>query len=311
MELENVRAALEWALTSPTLAEKGVELAGSLFWFWTKSGRFEEGERWLERALAVQVPVRGSVRARALIGLANVHFFQGRQLEVSARAAEALSLGRDDGDAWVVTFALFLQGTAAFERGDNEQAEARSREALDAADASGEAWLRGAPLLILGHVAASKGDHDRAQPLYAESIEVLRRAGDTWALSIVLAAAASLAIVREDYTQARVQASEALSLCEELEDPRGIAWSLEVFADLLAAAGLADGAARLWGAAEGRLEYVGGSLAPSIRWVRDRYIERARAAVGETSFETARAEGRAMSSAQAIAFAHQRTLLPG
>ena len=107
-------------------------------------------------------------------------------------------------------------------------------------------------------------------------------AGDTWGLGIVLAAAASLAIVREDFAQARAQASEALSLCQELEDPRGIAWSLEVFAGLLAAAGLADGAARLWGAAEGRLENVGGSLAPSIRWVRDRYIERARAAVGET-----------------------------
>jgi non-specific serine/threonine protein kinase len=251
MELENLRAALEWALTSPTLAEKGVELAGSLFWFWTKNGMFEEGKRWLEQALALPVPVRGSVRARALIGLAHMHFFQGRLLEVSAVAAEALSLGRDDGDAWVVTFALFLHGTAAFESGENELAEARSQEALAAADASEDTWLRGPSLLILGHVAASKGDHDRAHLLYAESIRVLRQAGDSWGLGIVLAAAASLAIVREDYSQARAQASEALSLCEELEDPRGIAWSLEVFAGLLAAAGQADGAARLWGAAEG------------------------------------------------------------
>ena len=43
--------------------------------------------------------------------------------------------------------------------------------------------------------------------------------------------------------------------------------------------------------AEGQLENVGGSLAPSIRWIRDRSIERARAAVGETSFESARTEG--------------------
>jgi non-specific serine/threonine protein kinase len=310
MELENVRAALEWALTSPTLAAKGVELAGSLFWFWTKSGRFEEGKRWLELALSAPCVVRGSVRARALIGLAHIHFFQGHLPEVTSLAAEALSLELDDGDAWIVTFALFLQGTAAFERGDNEQAEARSREALDAAIASEDAWLRGPPLLVLGHVAAFKGDHARAQSLYAESIEALRRSGDTWGLGIVLAAAASLAIVREDYAQASAQVSEALSLCEKLEDPRGIAWSLEVFADLQAAAGLAEEAARLWGAAEGRLEVVGSSLAPSIRWVRDRYVGRTRAALGETSFETARTEGRAMSPAQAIAFARQRTLVP-
>jgi predicted ATPase/DNA-binding winged helix-turn-helix (wHTH) protein len=304
-ELENVRAALEWALTSPTLAEKGVELAGSLFWFWTKSGMFEEGKRWLEQALALPAPVRGSVRARTLIGLAHMHFFQGRLLEVSAVAAEALTLGREHGDAWVVTFALFLQGTAAFESGDNELAEARSREALAAAADSADTWLRGPPLLILGHVAASKGDHDSAHLLYAESIAVQRHAGDRWGLGIVLAAAASLAIVRQDYALARAQASEALSFCEELEDPRGIAWSLEVFAGLLAAAGLAEGAARLWGAAEGRLANIGGSLAPSIRWVRDRYIERARAVAGETSFDTARIEGRAMSSAEAIAFARE------
>ena len=53
IELENVRAALEWALTSASLAEKGLELAGALFWFWMKRGLFEEGRLWLERALAV------------------------------------------------------------------------------------------------------------------------------------------------------------------------------------------------------------------------------------------------------------------
>jgi hypothetical protein len=51
-------------------------------------------------------------------------------------------IGRAAGDAWAVSFALFSQATAAFERGDHEQAEVRSREALDAADVSGEdaAW---------------------------------------------------------------------------------------------------------------------------------------------------------------------------
>ncbi len=309
IELENIREALASALTSPVLAEKGVELAGSLFWFWTKSGLFEEGKRWLTQALAVQGQVRASVRAWALIGLAHMHFFQGRQVEVSVLAAEALSLGREQRDLGVVSFSLFLQGTTAFERGEHELAEVRSWEALDAADANGEAGLRGPPLLVLGHVAASNGDYDRAQLLYDESIAVLRLVGEWWGLGIVLSAAAGVRIVRGDFAQANVQASEALSLCQELEDPRGIAWSLEVFAGLLAAARLADGAARLWGAAEGLLESVGGSLAPSITWVRDRYIERARTSVGETAFEAARSEGRAMSSKEAIAFAQRA--LPG
>ena len=80
---------------------------------------------------------------------------------------------------------------------------------------------------------------------------MLRRAGDTWGLGIVLAAAASLRHRSGRLHQARVQASEALSLCQELEDPRGIAWGLEVFAGLLAAAGLAEGAARIVGRRRG------------------------------------------------------------
>jgi non-specific serine/threonine protein kinase len=125
----------------------------------------------------------------------------------------------------------------------------------------------------------------------------------------VLLLAAGLRIVREDYVQARVQASEALSLCQELDDPRGLAWSLEVFAGLLAAVGLADGAARLWGVSERLLESVGGSLPPSIGWVRDRYIEPVKMSLGGGSFEAARAEGRAMPPVQAIALARQQALL--
>jgi non-specific serine/threonine protein kinase len=310
IEQENVRAALEWALTSASLAEKGVELAGALFWFWTKRGLFEEGKLWLERALTV-VHAAGGLRARALIGLAHMYTFRGRHVEVGALAAEALSLGREDGDAWVVSFALFLEGLAAFELGNHEQAAARALEARDAANASGEAVQHCGPLLILANIAVLSGDHDRAQQLYDESIEVGRRAGDAWSLGILLSAAAGLRIVREDFDQARAQASEALTLCQELEDPRGIAWSLDVFAGLLAAGGHAGEAARLWGASDGLLASVGGSLVPTIGWIRDRYFEPVKTSLGRGSFEVARAEGRAMPLVQAVALARRQALLPG
>jgi non-specific serine/threonine protein kinase len=308
VEQENIRAALDWALRSPVKAEQGVELAGALFWYWTKCGLFEEGTRWLELAIGRAADVPTLVRARALIGLANLNWFQGRHVDVDARAAEALSLGRDLGDAWVVSFALFLQGTAAFERGDHEQAEVRSREALNAA-VGGDDVLHGPPLLVLGNVAVSKGDHAGAQQRYEQSIDVFRRAGEDWGLSIVLLLAAALHIGREDHVQARIQASEALSVCQEFEDPRGQAWSLELFAGLLATGGLAESATRLWGASEQMLDTVSGSLPPSFRWVRDRYMEAVKTSLGTAAFETARAEGRAMPPVQAIALARQQALL--
>ena len=135
------------------------------------------------------------------------------------------------------------------------------------------------------------------------------RVGDAWGLSILLSAAAGLHIVRQDFDEACAQASEAMSLSQELEDPRGIAWSLDVFAGLLAAGGHQDEAARLWGASDGLLESVSGSLVPTIGWIRDRYFEPVKTSLGSGAFETARAKGRAMPPVQAIAFARQQALL--
>ncbi len=159
-EQENVRAALECALTSPALAEKGVELAGALFWFWTKRGQFEEGSLWLERALAVRVDPPGLLRARALLGLANICTSRGSRQRACRRGASR-SAGRMD-EPWVMSFALFIQALAALERGDHDRAVACALEAREKADAGGGAVEHAGPLWVLGNVAMLNGDPDRA-----------------------------------------------------------------------------------------------------------------------------------------------------
>jgi len=58
-EQENLRAALSWTLDSgPT--ESGVRLASALFRFWDARGQVAEGQRWLDRALAIWVSNRAS-----------------------------------------------------------------------------------------------------------------------------------------------------------------------------------------------------------------------------------------------------------
>jgi len=59
-----------------------------------------------------------------------------------------------------------------------------------------------------------------------------------------------------------------------------------------------------------RAESVGGSLVPTIRWIRDRYFELAKTSLGAGSFEIVRGEGRAMPLSLAIVFAQQQALLP-
>jgi non-specific serine/threonine protein kinase len=301
---ENIRAALEWALTSSELSAKGVELAAALFWFWAKRGQFEEGRRWLERALAVAAEDRQQ-RARILIGLAHMYYFQGQYVGAGGAVAEALAIGREEGDAWVVAFTLFLQALAFFEQRDLDEAEACARASLAAASTSGDPWQRGGPLLVLASVALARDHYEQARQFFDESIEVHRRVGDVWGLGVLLSAGGGLRLVVGEPALASTMASEALSIAEELDDPRGIAWSLEVFAAAAAVAGRVEQSARLWGASDGLLERVGSSLAPTIGWLRDRYLAPAQTSLGAELFDARYTEGRVLRAGQAAALAKQ------
>jgi len=302
---EDIRSALEWGLGAKH--ECAAELAAALFWFWTKQALFEEGRAWLERATAVSTAA--ATRARLLIGLAHMHYFQGRLSATDDATDAALMLGRETADPWVISFALFFKALVSFERGAYDAAASYAIEARAAADDSGEAVQHGGPLMVLANIAVMRGDHAAARASYTESIVVHRTAGDLWGLSILLSADAGLRVVSRDFAGARSEAAEALDVSQLLDDSRGTAWALEVFAGMLAAEGDAEGAARVWGAADGLLESVGGSLVPTIGWIRDRYFEPTRRTLGP-AFDEHHQWGRALPRARAAAFARARAGLP-
>jgi len=297
---DNIRTALDWGLSSPTRAEKGIELATALIWFWVKRGLFEEGRRWLERALSLAGP--GVLRARALMGREHMHFWQGRDNDSTAMD-EALALGRKHGDPWSTSFALFARALVDFDRADFDSAARLARAAREA-DVTGEAVPNRAALLVLGNVALVTGEPARALDLFDESIGLHRQFGDAWGLSILLSLAAGLRLQHGALEEARKQAAEALSLCEALDDPRGIAYGLDLHASLLAAWGDAAPAACLWGAADRVLASVGGSLVPTMSWIRAHYVPSVSAALGDEYHELI-AAGRTMSIDDAIALARR------
>lgn len=77
-ELDNLRAALDWAITSGN-AEAGLRLAsitvGSL---WTWRSHVPEGQRWLQRLLSVPAEVAATVRAKGLLAAGRVGFQAGQ-----------------------------------------------------------------------------------------------------------------------------------------------------------------------------------------------------------------------------------------
>jgi non-specific serine/threonine protein kinase len=151
-----------------------------------------------------------------------------------------------------------------------------------------------------------RGEHDRALQLFEQAVASLRERGEAWGLGIALSIVAGLRLVRRELDLAQTHALQAMALCEELEDPRGIAWCLDLFAALLASGGDPQAGGQLWGAADALLERLGGSLAPTVAWIRERHLGVARTSLGNAAFDAAHAEGRAISPEQAIALARRR-----
>jgi non-specific serine/threonine protein kinase len=300
---DDIRSALDWSLATPERAELGLELAARLSWFWTVRGFFIEARQRLERALAAAPLSSPGIRAKALIGLAHMTSFEGDNATTMVVLDECLALAREAGDHGTMALTLGYQALTAAERDDFERCELLGAAGLAAAVQSGDPWSRTLPLRMLGYAAVHAGDYDRADASFEESISLLRQTGAKWGQGILLGDLAGLRLLQGRYPDARALGREAIFLCEELGDRRGVAWSLGTLATAQAAEGHSDRAARLWGASAGALEAMGVQPQLTIKRVQDRFLDVAKASMGEQAFQAVSLQGRAMSLKQAVQFA--------
>ena len=97
-EHDNLRSALERCLAAPERGDQSLELAAALFWFWLKRGYLREGQEYLERALSGSTRTPSVLRAKALMSLGSLTFFQGDFVRARVLLEESVTLGRAAGD---------------------------------------------------------------------------------------------------------------------------------------------------------------------------------------------------------------------
>jgi non-specific serine/threonine protein kinase len=302
-EHDNLRLALEWCLAAPERGEQSLELAAALWWFWMKRGYLREGQECLERALAASGQAALALRARALMSLGSMTFFQGDLVRARVLLEESATLGRTAGDLSVVGFSLGMSALAGLESGDSAACVEIATEGQAAARASASPWMQGPALACLAYEAMHEGDFDRAGRLHEEALELTRRHGEKWGMGISLSDLAVLRVVQQRHAEARALCAEGIVLYQDFGDRLGIAWCLGVLSGAEAAEGRTLRAARLRGAMEGLLEIVGAPVQASYhRWVGDRSLDAMKDGLGDSVFQAALAEGRSMSLSRAIQF---------
>ncbi|GLY48163.1 BTAD domain-containing putative transcriptional regulator [Lentzea sp. NBRC 102530] len=304
-ERGNLRAALEYSLTTPGEADSGLRLASTLWFYWVGCGRFAEGRHWLNWALSLDTEP-SNARCKALWVNGYLATLQGNTAAVPALLetcrTEAAALGDEDADV----YATYVQGAAAvfdddLPLGATLLAEADRRHAELGHMDSNVVMAR----VALAITVAFGGELDRAAEICSNARAVCEENGELWARAFALYVLAFVAMGRGDVAEARELATTSLRIKESFHDLLGIAVSVELLALISVITGSAAHAAVLLGGADRVWQSVGLPLFGSANFAasHDQCVALCRQALGPEGYEEHFARGAAMTVASVVAAA--------
>ena len=341
-EHDNLRAALYWSLEGgdPAL---GLRLTAAMWMYWRTRGYLSEASRWLEETLAEDAAVDPAARAGALRGLGYVlreqndfrrsaacfeealalyealgneqrvadclaslgwvAQFQGDAARVTTLFERSLATARGSGNQAVVPSVLSGMAFIAREGGDFGRAQKLWGEALAVARERGDLFEAATILKNMGYTELARDDHERSTALIEEALVLGRRIGNKHMETDCLMILGIAAALRGDPQHAKAQLQEGLVFYVELGLKADTAESLEGLAETAGALGEYARAARLWGAAERLRENFAVSWTLAERMLYEPRLAAARTRLGAAEWEEAFAEGKAMTTREAVEYA--------
>jgi predicted ATPase/DNA-binding winged helix-turn-helix (wHTH) protein len=348
-EIDNVRAALDWALAAPERAELAIGLAGPAARLWEKLAIFVEGRHYAERAASLidnNTPPAAAARLLRRAGALWHNADRTRALALQERSAalyrilgDRLSLGSVLGTVGALHVILGRsdEARAALEEArdilsgsdrkkslgnvmndlgnlalfTNDAAEARRcyARALDLARALKDANQQNLIMMNLAELDFGVGATDRAIEHGREAVSGFRSADRPYDLGSALINLASYLTVRGDHREARALATEALSLVSE-EGGYILRLCLQHWALLGAVDGRHEAAAQLVGFVDAGYAAAAEVRHPTERQIYDRLSTLLDAALAPDDVRTYAAGGARWSEDHAVAFVLRRLISP-
>jgi predicted ATPase/DNA-binding XRE family transcriptional regulator len=303
-EHDNLRAALDWLLHSDDIEPAG-QLVLSLSMFWRRRDLYAEARHWVGKLMAVaeQLPPRlhgNLLRYAASLEVAQQHYERAGEFSLAA-----IELLRPEGDVAGIALATTTLSIAYENQRDLVRARRVLEDALDLAREAGTAWDIALLVCHLGRLGLVMEDYTLAEHHLRDGHARLQALGDGTATArqAYHVALVCLRTGRDD--EAARFLTESLSLAGDLQHISTVTFCIDAFAAIAVEHGDLARAVRLWAAADairasrggiGELMSEGLALyVPPIPAVRTQ--------LGEATFNTAWAAGRAMSLESAIALA--------
>ncbi len=268
-EYPNLRAALaHFAATGAV--EPFVQLAGRLHAYWINQGMFQEGQHWLEQAVAMGAGASLPARVWAQVGLVGMLYNQqGATDRARELLDEAVTLARASGDALAIALATEYRGAPATRMGHLDLAEACYTESHAAFRAlPPQPWIARNLTLIearFAWIAFARGDLAAAESISISALARMRALEHEYNAPYIYACdaltmLAYVARARGDLATTLVYFQDALRVGSQASDQLDVLYSLMHLAETLDALGRQLDAARVFGATEAICERLGMSF---------------------------------------------------
>jgi predicted ATPase/DNA-binding XRE family transcriptional regulator len=160
------------------------------------------------------------------------------------------------------------------------------------------------------HAALLRAEIKQAEDLLIESNLLFSRSqfqGD-WGIAWNAQSLGEVGLIRGDADQASTNFKASIAICDRINDPMVMSWSLCGLAGAHALNEEPEFAARLWGEGEALREKTSCRIAPASRKNRERTVALLQSQLGEAEFARLAAEGAAWSFEQAVEAALQQSI---
>jgi predicted ATPase len=304
-ELDNLRAALAWSLSSagsddPGDVRIGFRLCQEMSWFWYACGYPEEGRRWLEQATQ---RVNGDEPEEIAVahGLAVILLQQGEPTPAQQLLTRCLDYWRGQGDDRETAKELNSLAVAYRNTGDWDKARELLEEGVSLAERSGDKNRLATILSNRGILEIDVGEPTLAIDLFDRAVALDRELGDSWgeACDRVNLAAARLRAGQIDGADQELRSvAESAMAVNDIDLTIGL---IELLAMVRAVNGDVETSARLYGTADAMREQANLPRPPPDAAHLNRSLAKSRGAVSEEIWNTYVREGRSLSGEDAVA----------
>lgn len=304
-EHDNFRAALRWSIESNAV-EPGLALAVALSEFWEIHGHLAEARAWLTEILATgDTSFSDSQRAVALHNLGRMALMEADPSAAREYYQAGLELSSALNDKENIAFALNGLGNVAIDQGENEAARAFFMRALTLRRELGDEYGVGNNLSNLGTVEWKLGHLEEARSLVEQSLAVSEGLGDVYGGLVNQLILGYIDLDSGDVERAKEELTQSLSGLPRFGDRRSVPYWLDALGSVAVAQERPTRAAKLLGAAEWWHQVLHAPFLLDMQDLYERTLVGLRSQLGEAAFNTAWAEGRALTLEQAVDLAMQ------